>query len=492
MQAVVADLAPYMALLQSYGTPKLQLPARTVIDQGVERRVVELIRQEGTTWPPAPVPDLEALMPTDEQLSSDVVASGIDAPVDPLAWVGLSVDDDPAPDVVETAMTETVRSNAPLARRLFQRSRIRQEAQQQVEQFNGTRVELTNAFNRQRDQFAAAFNQHQAAARSRAEKNISDLRAEAERAARRFHELDGDVREEMDTAVRLATEAYQAFLDGETVVSTIVLQTVFSDNFGVAAPIGIDGTDLLVLMTIPPVEEAVWPEDWVFGPPLKVKKLTKAAMKERYSVYLRCFSLATAHEALVTQPYLQRVRVVVLPEAELSRSFLTQRIESVFTVTRNDIVPLTRACASNTVTDAHRFIAYWNSAITSNDEMRAYDMIEDGERRGLPEFRHLVQLALNVLETVGADFDGYSSTPRKDRPTLASVLDEDSSIDGDLAVAQNLDDNDLDEVRIPASSINEPWFWIYCRLTAANWSNGDRDPEDLLDDAFDLAAYLTT
>ena len=114
---------------------------------------------------------------------------------------------------------------------------------------------------------------------------------------------------------RLANEAYARFKNMDTAMNLIVLQSAFADNAGTAAPIDLDDDHLLILMSYPSVNDAVWPEKGIVTTEqFKVGKRTKTEMVERYQRNLMCHTAATAKEAFCAQPNLETVSLVVVAE----------------------------------------------------------------------------------------------------------------------------------------------------------------------------------
>ena len=131
----------------------------------------------------------------------------------------------------------------------------------------------------------------------------------------RVAEIRGELRFESVVLKALVEEAFTRFDNLDPAMNLIVLQASFADNAGTAAPIDLDGDHLLVLMSYPLVEDAVWPEVGVFeGDRFTVKKRTKKQTVERYQRNLMCHAAATAKEAFCVQPCLGTVSVVVVPE----------------------------------------------------------------------------------------------------------------------------------------------------------------------------------
>jgi hypothetical protein len=112
------------------------------------------------------------------------------------------------------------------------------------------------------------------------------------------------------------TEAYGLFESMDPYMNLLVIQAVYSDNLLPAAPVDMDGSDLLVFMTFGDADRVIWPEKFELldsGLP-GVSKMSDTEKNIRHlRVLLRCMT-ATAKEALATQPGLSSVRILALDE----------------------------------------------------------------------------------------------------------------------------------------------------------------------------------
>jgi hypothetical protein len=111
-------------------------------------------------------------------------------------------------------------------------------------------------------------------------------------------------------------EAYALFEAVDPYMNLLVIQAAYLDNLLPAAPVDIDGTDLLVFMTFCDADRIIWPEKFRLldsGLP-GVSKLSDSEKNARHFRVLKRCMAATAKEALATQPVLSSVRVVALDE----------------------------------------------------------------------------------------------------------------------------------------------------------------------------------
>ena len=133
-------------------------------------------------------------------------------------------------------------------------------------------------------------------------------------------------------------EAYTLFEAVDPYMNLLVIQAAYLDNLLPAAPVDIDGTDLLVFMTFSDADRIIWPEKFRLldsGLP-GISKLSDSEKNARHVRVLKRCMAATAKEALATQPALSSVRVVALEE--LSDKPLHERpVYGDATFTRQDL-----------------------------------------------------------------------------------------------------------------------------------------------------------
>lgn len=99
--------------------------------------------------------------------------------------------------------------------------------------------------------------------------------------------------------------------DPDTVLS--VIAAAFEDNEATAAPVGVEGSDLSVVVAVPPV--SAMPERYpttTQAGNLSLKKMTKRESADLYRIMVCGYALATVKEAFAVAPAIQSVRVVAV------------------------------------------------------------------------------------------------------------------------------------------------------------------------------------
>jgi hypothetical protein len=111
---------------------------------------------------------------------------------------------------------------------------------------------------------------------------------------------------------------FERFSELDPITNLLVIQAAFADNGGTAAPVDLDGDQLLVFVTFPPAEQCIWPEEGSVTDDgnAKVKKRSAKAIKSAYQTFIECHVIATAREAFIVQPALSGCRVLAMQESE--------------------------------------------------------------------------------------------------------------------------------------------------------------------------------
>jgi len=238
----------------------------------------------------------------------------------------------------------SARSNTKLGKRLFKRRLIAANALQLTEQLLSSQATVLLTWFDE----CAAFRKAVAS-----EEKVIKLEHKQEALARKALLAEANIEiatvakdrlEEASAILKRVESTLTKFKDLDAVLNTIVLQAAFSDNAGTAAPVGLDGGDLLVLMTVPDASSLIWPEAIAQSQQGRVsaKPKTKSAIKVEFENYLFCHSVATAREAFAVQPKLQRIRICVLSNDEMP--LLDRPILSTLTIDRAAAKGFERAC----------------------------------------------------------------------------------------------------------------------------------------------------
>ncbi|MBN2113955.1 MAG: hypothetical protein JW785_07510 [Acidimicrobiia bacterium] len=176
-----------------------------------------------------------------------------------------------------------------------------------------------------------------------------------------------EIAEERARLVARVDEAFRRFKDLDPMVNLMVLQAVFSDNGGTAAPLALEGRSLIVLMSFPPPGEAIWPERPAKTPSggQTVKKRTKAEIERAYTQHLILHAAATVKEAFSTQPRLAEVRVVVVEEKD-GASLADLQVLAVGTFERAATMEATKNPDRSWATKWQRVASLWGTKKASD------------------------------------------------------------------------------------------------------------------------------
>ena len=285
-------------------------------------------------------------------------------------------------------------------------------------------------------------------------------------------------------------EIHRQFLDGDPVLSTIILQAAFSDNQGTAAPVGIDGDDLLIVMCVPTVDDVIWPEEMVVKIPFSAKKKTKSDLLESYRDFLLCHAAATAKEAVVVLPRIQRVRVIVLGEDDAGTDLLDRRVLGTMTTTRDRLEVVPSSSTTSGSTAATHFVSRWTRALGNQNLSALYGLIDEVEGSGFPAFRRLLDEVIPIMDDLYPSFTTYHDVPKKNQVRFRDLVDAGSSTDGEIEVMENIEAEDLERSDVDIADINEVWFWLYAGLLADVWDEDEVDSDAMRVKAAEAASLL--
>ena len=310
--------------------------------------------------------------------------------------------------------------------------------------------------------------------------------------------IENSIRREADAvmagqsaALDLISSTHRAFLDGDSVVTTIVLQTVLSDNAGSAAPIGVDVGDVLIAMTVPSMDEVIWPERFEVKTNITVAKMTKAERTSAYWAYLFWHTVATAREVVWTAQHVKRVRVLILDEKDDSVDVFHRPLLGVLTVDRSDFVDF-----SNDLLDRPDFkfeidtIKFWQEALATGNPYSVMSAVEWFETTGLSTHLAMHESMLRLMEPLAEKFYSYLDVPRAKRKRFIDWTDSETNTTDEVQVIDREDVEMLHTLDLDADLVSRADFWVLCCLLAERWDEDEVDVELLKGEASQVASVL--
>jgi hypothetical protein len=363
---------------------------------------------------------------------------------------------------------ERVVSESSLRRRVFSRKSIEDEAQRRGE----------SAWNEQRQAIRASDDAWRAASRefqARVNHELEKQKLEREQKieARAAHELAqrSAIEERTEELTRSQTPLVQKleysrrrFFELDPTLNLIVFSAAFSDNDGTAAPVGVDGADLLVLMTMPGIEDVIWPEIFTGPSPTSVTKKSKPEQRSEYETYLKCHSVAAAREAFALQPKLERVRVIALEESETSLN--DRLLLSSLTIDRSAGARMGVRTSADEMAVMH-FASAWSSALYESDEKTTLRLLDQWDQSTGEQFLNLMRNWRKELDSACQQFSSIAGMKRTFGRSSDRILDSYSEQDGRMAI-----DPDSDEIATLDISVDElptPQFWMLATFLAEEW-----------------------
>ena len=236
--------------------------------------------------------------------------------------------------------------------------------------------------------------------------------------------------EEQQALIKYLSKTYDRFIDGDPIVSTIVLQAAFVDNGGDCAPLGIDDGDLLVACIAPQIDEVIWPETHQLIGYLGVKKKTIRQKNSEYHRYLRMQALGTAREAFAVQPVLKRVQVAILDNGHSYKDFESRIVVGTLTVEKSDmdIFDLSTNILQKRFGVENEIIERW-LAVTSNwsasqegIDGKYLRLIEQWSRENrLDYLQEFLELIDQIVELFASKFDFFPTSDLKRKPLFSDL-----------------------------------------------------------------------
>jgi hypothetical protein len=491
INAGISQMLVLLTFFQDYFHPKPNLPD----NEQVRRQTLEFVRndlarQGRYSWPLPTIPkklSAEELRTTALSLLAD---EGIEPPIHPSQVVGLPFDYLPSSKEVEDVLIARARASASPFRKFFKGKQIEVSAKSEAASLLTSIQENLANWERESREIELLVAKRMADVEiennHRIEQVTKQLSDEAELLSTEVSGLESKQKIVLETIQQI----HRRFLEGDTTLSTIILQAAYSDNQGTAAPVGFDGEDILIVMCVPAADDVIWPESMVIKYPISAKKKTKAEMADDYREFLLCHTVATAKEAAVVLPHVRRVRVVVLGENDASTELLDRRVLATMTATREqlDLVPSTSSTPGSH--QARQFVGRWTNALQQQNLGSLYNLIDEVEGSGFPAFRQLINEVMPIVRALDPTFNAFHDVPKKSQLRLRDVVEGDSSSDGEVEISENIDAEDLERSDFDIADINEAWFWLFAGLLADVWDEDEVDTDSLEKQALDAVSLV--
>jgi len=301
-----------------------------------------------------------------------------------------------------------------------------------------------------------------------------------------------EIQEEQKKLLDVIRATFKLFGDGDVVVTTIVLQASFSDNGGTAAPVGIDGADLLVLMSVPEPREVVWPER------VELENFTSAAQKTEdeinaeFGTYVLAHAIATARETFAIADKIQRVRVIVLDEEIQGAAVMDRRALLKLTMNRSSDADFSLDDALATkVNQLTAFLSKWSDQVLKKSEEYTYELIKEWERKEHKTFSDSIVGLTQKIENSSCEFERWTGIPVNTRPLFIDLVDPNASSESDIEFSQNIEVDDFGVMDLHAEERTSIYFWIMVSLLAEVWDSEEIDESEIRTRAIDLSLLLS-
>ena len=485
IHAALLDLPPRLAAMQEFHSPIPEL-STDQLDASAASWASEIVLAE---------PRFALLLEPEPKFSTTthrpearrrLAVRGITEPEVPEVELRANGEID-LPALVDAERRE-LRQQSSFWTRAMKFASLRREAQARGWQRHQEQTELLAQHRRDLDQFESMIEEQYNLIRSEidgAQTERRELRMIAEPI---IDAKAAEGRNDQAKVITMFESAVSRFVELDPVINIVVLQAAFADNDGTAAPVGLDGGDLLILMTMPEPEDVIWPEGPSFGPNMSAKKRTKAQIKEAFETYVLCHSLATAREAFTVQPELERVRILVLANGNetISKRRVLANLEL-------DVGALSDV-DDYTEGQEHRiliqFVDHWTQAQQNHDENRLLSLLEIWND-GVNEVHVDVLAALdNAIAPARAHFQSWMNEAATSRPRLSALLSDDGPTGTDDNDQFDPGATELETLAVDADELDSVDFWILTALVAERWDEESIDLEALREQAAHLRSLL--
>jgi hypothetical protein len=299
------------------------------------------------------------------------------------------------------------------------------------------------------------------------------------------------IQEQQDSVLEIINSVHALFLAGDPTITTLVLQALLSDNEGSAAPIGFDNGDLLVVMTAPPATEVIWPEKFAQHGRISATKKNKTDINTDFYMFLLSHAVATAREAVVASPHIQRVRVLILDEKDEGKDFFSRRLVAVLDASRSQLDGIPDGAKG--VKWVHEGIGAfdrWQQALQSENSMRILSAADDFENSSILKVKDFLMKIVELLEPFTYSFVSHIDTPRSKRPRLIEYTDSGVNTADEIQITISEDVESMKTLDVEVSMVALPDFWVLCGLLGDQWDVEEVDIEALKHDASQSCFFL--
>ncbi len=282
--------------------------------------------------------------------------------------------------------------------------------------------------------------------------------------AARSSDLQSQIKAERQSLYSACAEAYSRFEELQPAVTTLVMQAILADNGVPASPVGIDNSDVLVLMTFPEEQALIWPEEANFDtlPRISVKKRTKADRSKLYKQILLRFLLATGKEVLEAHGGIKSVRIVAVDGAHTG-SLATQPVRGELTIDRSDLSQL--ETYGHFAPKFERVVRKWSSQSSQMD----LDEVTGVFVKACDLWMSLLRAEGEQLSELATRVRGYETKSGKlsDMGQLQHLF---PTVDFETLEAREDSQKADRDIAITRLSVEEPGFWADALELADNWS----------------------
>lgn len=476
VHAALLRIPPFIAATQSFPTFRPRIPGHYELMQvNKELAIDETRKLLGLQRLPSTVPDFGILR---MQAILKLEKSGVQKPEKRKNVEGIRQPPFVSELEAVSAARDEIRKESAIWSRMFRGHAIEQVAQDQGKRLWAKQKELIA---KSESEWRAAVQRYESTVDEETEFQIEEEKRFKRESANFELAMQRQIQERIQALesvqqpiTKKLDDAWRRFTALDPVLNLIVLSAALSDNAGTAAPVGIDGTDLLILMTMPPAPDVIWPEVFTGPNPTSVIGIPKYEQQEEYVMYLKCHSLAAAREAFVVQPKLERVRVIAISDGE--STLADQDVLSSLTLDRRSADGFDKPETSRQISLMH-FAERWSNAIDANDEAKVVRLLDEWDEKAGDNYEASILEWRDQLALLDRGFEDLSKPRRKFGKAIGGLI----AFGLEAGTQQSLDlgATEIAELDVSAEEMSSPEFWILAVQLEEAWESESFDVEDL-------------
>jgi hypothetical protein len=495
INALFSQVGYLIAPFENFQVPHLNLPSEDQLKAWSINRALQMLVNSGELESPLlPVSEVETIESVHQDAVSTLASRGISRPVHPATTLGIYRDGMPSPDEMTNWAYSEIRKTLSPAARLFGREKIRR----QIEELAKT---ASLQLGGQIQEWELSLREYLLSLTIEAQNLVAHRNAERQKQLdeqsvirKRISEVSLEIHKAQASASEYARAIYKRFLEGDSIITTVVLQTLLSDNAGTAAPIGIDDGDLLILMTAPSLADSIWPEKIDFsndGFHLTAKKKTKDQSSNDYYIFLLSHAIAAARESFATSPHIKQVRLLMVDSKDDQKDLFERKTLALLEISRSELAKIPADLLQSEQGQAvFRAVNFWQESLASGDSYLVLSAVEQLKSNGIGVVASFLGTLLDHLADVESCYKSFVNTAFSKRPRILDLTEASVNTSDAIQIVVDEDMNSFEGLDVPVEFVQTPDYWIFTGFLVEAWNDDEVDVEKMKSEASELASVL--